>query len=252
MPTVAVHTHVFARLARSVAMSNGMPTLRQAFVPQPVVGRSPDELRAYVEGDDPVNNCSFMKQVIGGLTHPLDGEDLKGLSFDRSTPRLLDARHRRESPAAVHRESLDAISRRSCCRPRSASRRCLPARATRPTRWSGACGRRPFASSGSSRSRRWPSTPSWRAASPEYLPVILAMAASGVSRAFELDDVVATVALVNGPIRDEIGMNYRNRRDGARTATRTRRSAARTGCSRRTCRAARCRARPTWARRATS
>ena len=41
VPTVAVHTHVFARLARSVARVNGMPGARQAFVPQPVVGKSP-------------------------------------------------------------------------------------------------------------------------------------------------------------------------------------------------------------------
>ena len=61
VPTVAVHTHVFARLARSVARANGMPTTRQAFVPQPVVGRSPAELRAYIDGADPVNggrSCS--------------------------------------------------------------------------------------------------------------------------------------------------------------------------------------------------
>jgi hypothetical protein len=86
-----VHTHVFARLARSVARVNGMPTTRQAFVPQPVVGRSPDELRAYVEGQDPVNGGPFMQQVLEGLTQALDDQDLKGLSFDRSAPRLLEA-----------------------------------------------------------------------------------------------------------------------------------------------------------------
>jgi len=91
VPTVAVHTHVFARLVRSVAMANGMPTLRQAFVPQPVVGRTAPELRAYIEGTDPINSCSFIESVIGGLTRPLEGQDLAGLSYSRSTPRLLDA-----------------------------------------------------------------------------------------------------------------------------------------------------------------
>ena len=86
-----MHTHVFARLARSVARANGMPTTRQAFVPQPVVGRSSDELRAYVEGDDPVNGGAFIQGVIEGLTRPLDDADLNGTSFDRSAPRLLDA-----------------------------------------------------------------------------------------------------------------------------------------------------------------
>src|SRR5262249_4748994 len=90
VPTVAVHTDVFARLARSVAHVNGMPTTRQAFVPQPVVGRSPAELRAYIEGDAPVNGRPFMREVIEGLTRPLTSEDAKGVSFDRSTPRLLE------------------------------------------------------------------------------------------------------------------------------------------------------------------
>ena len=45
-------------------------------------------------------------------------------------------------------------------------------------------------------------------ASPAYLPVILAMAASGVSGRSSSTTSQATVALVNGPIRDEIGMNY--------------------------------------------
>ena len=50
VPTVALHTDTFARLARSVARVNGMPTTRQAFVPQPLVGRSAAELRASIEG----------------------------------------------------------------------------------------------------------------------------------------------------------------------------------------------------------
>ena len=90
VPTVAVHTHVFARLVNSVAQANGMPTTRQAFVPQPVVGKSAAELRAYIDGDDPVNKRPFMREIITGLTEPLKDADMKGLSFDRSTPRLLE------------------------------------------------------------------------------------------------------------------------------------------------------------------
>src|SRR5512143_3167868 len=66
-----------------------MPTVRNVFVPQPVVGRSPAELRAYIDGIDPVLKRPFMQGVIEGLTIPLDTEDLKGASFERSTPRLL-------------------------------------------------------------------------------------------------------------------------------------------------------------------
>jgi hypothetical protein len=56
------------------------------FVPQPVVDLSRAELRAYVEGSDPISGRPFMQEVIEALTSPLDAEDLTGLSFDRSAP----------------------------------------------------------------------------------------------------------------------------------------------------------------------
>src|SRR3954453_19582033 len=67
-----------------------MPTTRQVFVPQPVVGRSEDELRAYIEGEDPVNGGAVMQLELEGLTKPLEDEDLAGLSINRSAPALLD------------------------------------------------------------------------------------------------------------------------------------------------------------------
>ena len=49
VPTVAVHTDKFDRVVRSVAQVNGMPGLRQVFVPQPIMGRAPAELRAFAK-----------------------------------------------------------------------------------------------------------------------------------------------------------------------------------------------------------
>jgi hypothetical protein len=44
-------------------------------------------------------------------------------------------------------------------------------------------------------------------ARPEYFPVILALAASGVSARSSSTNSFATISVVNGPIRNEIGMN---------------------------------------------
>lgn len=90
VPTIAVHTHVFERLAMMTARTNGMPTIRQAFVPQPIVGKDAGELRAYIEGEDPVSKRPFVQEVIEGLTGPLTDDDIAGLTFERSTPRLLE------------------------------------------------------------------------------------------------------------------------------------------------------------------
>src|SRR5690606_31055140 len=90
VPTVPVSTHAFARLARATALAAGMPTVRNAFVPQPVVGLSAGELRTYIEGIDPVAKKPFMEVVLEGLTGPLSDEDYKGATFERTTPRFLE------------------------------------------------------------------------------------------------------------------------------------------------------------------
>jgi hypothetical protein len=207
VPTVAVHTHVFARLARSVARVNGMPNSRQAFVPQPVVGRSPEQLREYVEGTDPVTGRVFMQEVVEGLTKPLEDEaDVKGMSFDRSTPRLLepDTEENLQRLFIENRwtdflpivlpteERVEAMLAGTSHAPDEVVGR------MRPTAY------REF----------WEYTVEKVAvnavmagAQPEYLPVILAAAASGQTARSSSTTSFATIAIVNGPIREEIGMN---------------------------------------------
>ena len=62
IPTVALHTNVFARLAKATALANGMPTTRQAYVPQPVVDRLTKETAAFLE--DPETKKYFQQQFI--------------------------------------------------------------------------------------------------------------------------------------------------------------------------------------------
>src|SRR5215216_1975111 len=90
VPTVAFHTHVFEKVVRSVTRVNGMPRMRFAFVPQPVMGKSPAELRAYVDGDDPLTGRPVMQEVVEGLTRPFDAEDRRAATYERSTPRLVE------------------------------------------------------------------------------------------------------------------------------------------------------------------
>jgi hypothetical protein len=201
-----VHTHVFARLARSAALANGMPKLRQAFVPQPVVDRSASDLRAYIEGDDPVSKRPFMQEVIEGLTRPLDQEDMHGISFDRTTPRLLEPDTEENLRRLFEQnrwtdflpivlpteERVEAMLKGTSHAPDKIVGR------LRPTFF------REF----------WEFTVEKVAvnavmagARPEYFPVILALAASGVSARSSSTTSFATISVINGPIRNEIGMN---------------------------------------------
>ncbi len=205
VPTVAVHTHVFARLAQSVARVNGMPSTRQAYVPQPVVGRTPAELRAYIEGADPINGRPFMQELLDGLTKPLH-EDAVGVSFERSTPRLLEP----DSEERLQRLFVD--NRWSDFLPIV-----LPTE-ERVEAMLGGTSRRPDEVVGRLRPTAyrefWESTVEKVAvnavmagARPEYFPVILAMVASGQTARSSSTTSFSTPAIVNGPIRNEIGMN---------------------------------------------
>ncbi len=183
-----------------------MPTARQAFVPQPVVGRSPEQLRAYIEGKDPVTGLAFAQELIDGLTSPLDDEDRAGMSFERSTPRLLE-------PATeddLHRKFADAGWT-------DFQPIVLPTE-ERVEAMLGGTSRAANATVGRLRPTVYREL--WEfdvekvavnavmaGARPEYFPVILAMAASGVSGRSSSTTSQATVAIVNGPIREEVGMN---------------------------------------------
>src|SRR5438132_593025 len=91
VPTVAVHTEVFESVVKSVVRVNGAPRMRQVYVPHPVMGKTAPELRAYVDGNDPLSGRPVMQEIIEGLIGTLSEDDLKGLTFERSTARLCES-----------------------------------------------------------------------------------------------------------------------------------------------------------------
>jgi hypothetical protein len=147
-----------------------------------------------------------MAEVLDALTKPLGSDDLGGVEFDRSTPRLLppdteENLHRlfRDNhwtdflPIVLPtRERVEAMLRGSSRKPDEIVGR------MRPTNYREA----------------WEYTVEKVAvnavmagASPEYFPVILALASSGLTARSSSTSSIAAMVAVNGPIRDEIGMN---------------------------------------------
>jgi hypothetical protein len=201
-----VHTHAFARLARSVARANGMPTVRQAFVPQPVVGRSATDLRAYIDGTDPVSKLPFAQELIEGLTQPLGDEDLAGQSFERSTARLLEP----DTEDNLRRLFID--NRWTDFQPillptEARVEAMLKGTSHAPDEVVGRMGPTMYREQWEFTVEKVAVNAVMAGARAEYLPVILAMAASGQSGRSSSTTSQATVSLINGPIRDEIGLN---------------------------------------------
>ena len=206
MPTVAVHTHVFARLVRSVVLANGMPTARQAYVPQPIVDKSAAELRAYIDGADPTTKRPFVQELIEGLTRPLDESDLKGVSFERTTPRLL-APDTEDNLRALFEEShwTDHLPINLPTEGRVA--RMLEGTHHAADEIVGKLRPTYFREYWEFTVEKVAVNAVMAGAKPEYLPAILALAASGLTARSSSTSSFAVLSVINGPIRKEIGMN---------------------------------------------
>lgn len=71
VPAVAIHTDKFDRVVKSVRKMGGLPEAPTVFVPQPVMGKSAAELRAYVNGSDPITGRPVMLEIVEALTTQL-------------------------------------------------------------------------------------------------------------------------------------------------------------------------------------
>lgn len=207
MPTASVQTGIFRVAVEAVARTHGMPRQRFVFVPQPVMGKSPQELRAYVDGNDVVTGRPVMQEVVEALTAPLSDEDKAVVQFDRSTPRTVEP----DTEDSLHRLFLENgwTDRLPIILPTEERvAQMLAATSHAPDEVVGRM--RP-----TSTREAWEYTVEKIAvnavmagAQPAYFPVILALAASQVSARGSTTSSTANMVVVNGPIRREIEMNW--------------------------------------------
>ena len=204
VPTVAFHTDIFERVVRSTARVGGLPGLDCVFVPQPVMGKSAAELRAYVNGADPVTGRPVMQEVVEGLTQGLGAD--ASIPADRSTPRACepDTEDNLRAMFEANRwtdflpivlptpERVAAMLKGTSRKPDEIVGRMQP----------------------TSNRGLWEYTVEKVAvnavmagAKPEYFPVILAFAHAQISARGSTSSSGAAMVVVNGPIRHEIGMN---------------------------------------------
>ena len=206
VPTVAVHTEVFESVVKSVARVNGAPRMRQVYVPHPVMGKTASELRAYVDGNDPRTGRPVMQEIIEGLTDVLSDEDLKGLTFERSTPRLCDATSEDDlDQLFLDSDWTDKLPIILPTEERVA--KMLEHTSHKPDEIVGHMRATQFREYWEYTVEKVAANAVMAGARPEYFPLILALAAAGVSARGSSTSSMASMAVVNGPIRNELGMN---------------------------------------------
>jgi hypothetical protein len=196
----------FARLAESATRVRGVPRLRSAFVPGTLADRTTDELRAFVEGDDPVTGRPFMEGVIAELTKPLSADDMQGLAFERTTPRLLEP----DTEENLHRLFID--SRWTDFMPimlptEERVEAMLKGTSHAPDEIVGQLSPTDYREPWQFTVEKVAVNAVMAGARPEYFPIILAVASTGITARSSSTSSIAGGLVVNGPIRDEIGMN---------------------------------------------
>jgi hypothetical protein len=206
VPTVAIHTNVFEKVVRSVTQLHGMPQARYTFVPQPVMGKTAVQLRAYVDGKSPISGQPVMQEIIEGLTGPLSGDPVREIKYARSTPRLFDA----DTEETLQRVFLENnwTDKLPIVLPTEKRVAEMLARTShKPDEVVGHMRSNQFRLHWEYTVERVAVNAVMAGARPEYFPVILALASSGVSARGSTTSSMAAMVVVNGPIRDEIGMN---------------------------------------------
>ncbi len=186
----------------------GLPTSPTVFVPQPVMGKSEGELREYVFGNDPYTGRPVMQEVIEGLTTGLADVEIEGApASDRSTPRLVDP----DTEENLHRLFLENNWTDKLPIILPTEERVAEMLAHTSHAPDEVVGRmQPTNNRG-----LWEYTVEKVAvnavmagARPEYFPVILALAATGVSARGSTSSSASAMVVVNGPVRHELDMNW--------------------------------------------
>ena len=201
-------TIAFKDLAKSNAASRGMPLERICFTPHPVWGKTEAEMYAYLEGNDPVSGKPLMKEVTDALTQPLTADEQKtgAVNISMGPATYTDTAENLQQYYLDNgmtdfmqiviptEEKLAEMLRGTSHKPDEVVGKMAPARGSYPE-WT-------------FNVRQVAINAVMAGAKPEYLPTILAIAETGLTSLSSSTNSFATAAVINGPIRDKLNMNY--------------------------------------------
>lgn len=199
-----VVTEVFAPLVKMHAKLVGKPHLRSIFVPHPISRVPSPKCREYIEGNDPVTSRPVIDEIVEALTKPLSKEEKRTGFEERPVPRLIGPDTEENLQRLfLENKMTDFLPIVLPTEERVAEM--LKGTSHKPDEVVGEL--RSGYEAGTFTVEKVAANAVMAGAKPEYMPVILAMAASGVAAISTSTQSFARMIVVNGPIRNEIGMN---------------------------------------------
>ncbi|MGH9043695.1 MAG: UGSC family (seleno)protein [Acidimicrobiales bacterium] len=204
IPTVGIQATTFKRIAASASRARGISELPQIFVPDKLDGRTAQDYRGFIRGSDPVLGRPFLEELIEGITVEvkegsggpafIPNERFVDVSDAESAFNLFEARGWTDHLPIVlpTPERVEAMLSGTSHSPDQIVARVAPAWSRVPWEFN---------------VEQVGVNAVMAGARPEYLPVILALMSTGESARMSSLTSMATIGIVNGPIRTQIGMN---------------------------------------------
>ncbi len=197
-------------------IQKGMPGLRVTYLISPVWGKTTDQITKDIVGKSPVSGKMVMQEIVENLTKPLTAEEKKTGSIEQSagperftdTPdklqqMFMDKRMTDYMPIVLPTEEKVAEM--------------LKGTSHRPDEVVGKMAAHTQMGDENAVEifRHWSYTVKTVAINavmagckPEYMPLLLAVASTGKEALSVSDNSFTEGLIINGPIRDEIGLNY--------------------------------------------
>lgn len=202
MPLIS---HVFESVVKTNAYTRGL-TMRFVFLPHPVAYISEEEARSKVKEKDPVTGKEILTEIAEVLTAPLTDEEKKEVEVERAFPKEIGP----EDPDALielfHQQGwTDGLP--IVLPTEEKVEEMLKGTSRKPDEIVGKMSPSPTHEAWSYTVEDVAINAVMAGAKPEYLPVILAIASTGQTALFSSTNSFASMVIVNGPIRKEIGMN---------------------------------------------
>jgi hypothetical protein len=208
-PTVPIIVSYFKDQVEENAMKKGMPNLRTTFVKGPVWGKTVAQLQgAIINGKDPVSGKPVMKQIVDSLIRPLSAEDKKtGEIKQTAGPERFTDTPDNLQKMFMEKRMTDYLPIVLPTEERVAEM--LKATSHAPDEVVGKMAPTfDVFESWSYTVRTVAINAVMAGAKPEYFPLILAVASTGKEGISVSDNSFVEALVINGPIRDKIGLNY--------------------------------------------
>ena len=208
-PSMGLLIADFKEQAEQVALTQGMPGIRTQFIRSPVWGRTPEQIRKQIiESTNPLSGRPLMQEIVEKLTSPLTAaeKDMSPKTMDVGPATYTDTEDN------LHKLFLDKryTDFLPVVLPTEARvKEMLEQTSLEPDARLGTM------NPGSVAGENWAYTVRHAAIAavmagckPEYFPVVLAIGSTGTTSVNISDNGFMAGAVINGKIRDEIGLNY--------------------------------------------